>query len=481
MKTHEYKNIMVDGKMRETYKLRHPSHLTLVYKKALTQYKQDAEKWNRFQKLSHDDLLSDNKCNMSDTGTAALWTMFAIAPALSPDALSMIIPLAYMMFAEHLSLGLGKTMLEKIAAATPSPTTLRNKMMDLGHHCQQVVKSRLEDRGGTPVFLACDAGNRKGNDHPCKYVSYYCNKRNKVCVDLVDSLPTAGKSSQNAADAIAQSMESVGVRLSGTTTDSGGGGVLDSLAGCLDGLGTSACNFTRGAKSVCNFTVAACALHGVNLMISTPWEHVDGVGGLGKRNALQAVHTVHWLQAHTWGEGLCTSATKSCCASTALVAGRDQCVLPVKAEAAAAAEERRAKRQRRAGTAADVDVSKPARAATVLWHPRCVGRAGLGAAGMLAGLKWAVPHPPAKLVSGAQLGKNKTGRLCHRRRHCKWHNMSASSWRAGSLVSTDLSLPRPLQCVVGRIKSHPRVLGCCVSYCASRAESNAASRRTVEP
>ena len=301
--THEYKNIMVDGKMRETYKFRHPAHMTLVSKKSHAQYKQDAEKWKRFRKLSHDNLMSEKKCNMSNAATAALWTMFTIAPALSPDALSMIIPLAYMMFAEHLSLGLGDNILEGIAAVTPSPTTLRNKMMDLGYHCQQAVKSRLQDRGGTPVFLACDAGNRKGNDHLCKYVSYTCTKRDKVCVDLVDSLPTVGKSSQSAADAIAQSMESIGVQVSGTTTDSGGGGVLDSLAECVARAGAAACNFTRGAISACNFTVVACALHGLNLMISKPWEHVDGIGGRSKRNALQAVHTVHWLQERTWGEG----------------------------------------------------------------------------------------------------------------------------------------------------------------------------------
>ena len=305
MDTHEYKNIMVDGEMRETYKFRHPAHMTLVSKKSHAQYKQDAEKWKRFRKLSDDNLMSEKRCNMSRVGTAAVWTMLTIAPTLSPDTLSMILPLAYMMFADILSLDLDlyKTKLEKIAASAPSPTTLRNKMMDLGYHCQQEVKSCLQDRGGTPVFLACDAGNRKGSDHLCKYVSYRCNKLNKVCVNLVDSLPTTGKSSQSAASAIAQSMESVGVQLWGITTDSGGGGVLDSLAECLNWLGATACNFTRDDKSASNFTVAACALHGLNLMISKPWEEVDGVGGLHKQNALQAVHTVHWLQAHTWGEG----------------------------------------------------------------------------------------------------------------------------------------------------------------------------------
>ena len=31
-------------------------------------------------------------------------------------------------------------------------------------------------------------------------------------------------------------------------------------------------------------------------MLAKPWEEIDGIGGLGKFNAMQTVHTVHWLQ-----------------------------------------------------------------------------------------------------------------------------------------------------------------------------------------
>ena len=34
-----------------------------------------------------------------------------------------------------------------------------------------------------------------------------------------------------------------------------------------------------------------CAPHGLNLMVAKQWGYIDGAGGLGKANALQAAHT----------------------------------------------------------------------------------------------------------------------------------------------------------------------------------------------
>ena len=76
---------------------------------------------------------------------------------------------------------------------------------------------------------------------------------------MVDSLPVQGKCSYAAARAVARALIALDIKISGITTDSGGGGVLDSMAENLDGLGVAERQFEGGEKSCRSFAVAACS------------------------------------------------------------------------------------------------------------------------------------------------------------------------------------------------------------------------------
>ena len=95
--------------------------MTLVNKGVHTKYREKASHWDNLQNATK----NKKQCNLSSLGTTAVWSMFSIAPALSPDALSMIMPLCFMVFAEIMSLELDKEMIAAIAAIAPSPATCR--------------------------------------------------------------------------------------------------------------------------------------------------------------------------------------------------------------------------------------------------------------------------------------------------------------------------------------------------------------------
>ena len=95
-----------------------------------------------------------------------------------------------------------------------------------------------------PQIAAAACRGRTGNNHFAKYVSYFCETTKGVAVRLVDSLPVQGKCSHAAARAVARAFIALDTMISGSTSDSGGGAVLDSMAENMDGLGV--CERRRG-------------------------------------------------------------------------------------------------------------------------------------------------------------------------------------------------------------------------------------------
>ena len=83
------------------------------------------------------------------------------------------------------------------------------------------------------------------------------------------------------------------IQLSVQGTDAGGGGTRKDLADKLEANGRVA-NYNE-------YVYSTCALHGMNLALSSPTQLIMGDGGLLKRNALQCLHTAYNLaqQYHT--------------------------------------------------------------------------------------------------------------------------------------------------------------------------------------
>jgi len=81
----------------------------------------------------------------------------------------------------------------------------------------------------------------------------------------------------------------VDVKISGVATDSGGGGMLESFATALTGLGLV-------NEDVC--FVSPCSLHSLQLIFATPVEKAFGLGGIHLQNGLQLLHSMHNLEKH---------------------------------------------------------------------------------------------------------------------------------------------------------------------------------------
>jgi hypothetical protein len=96
-----------------------------------------------------------------------------------------------------------------------------------------------------------------------------------------------GSKSEDAANGIEHSLKRLSVdddaprQLSSTSTDSGGGGVLESLANELD---------QRNLLILERF-ITSCNLHGIQRPLVNSVEGYMGDGGLGKRTLLQLLHS----------------------------------------------------------------------------------------------------------------------------------------------------------------------------------------------
>jgi hypothetical protein len=102
-------------------------------------------------------------------------------------------------------------------------------------------------------------------------------------------MDSSGKSDIEVARAIKHSMvqKEVEHKLSGQTTDNGGGATLESFAKELK------------SEEVTNqdyYSVANCTLHDLSLGVSVPVDKVFGLGGVGKNNFMQMLHSIFDLQ-----------------------------------------------------------------------------------------------------------------------------------------------------------------------------------------
>jgi hypothetical protein len=202
------------------------------------------------------------------------------APSLPLSQAAHLMPMFVGAFLSNHGL-LDNTKIESFSKCFPSAAYFRDLMYRFAAENLLELGEKIK---GKFVFLSCDKGSKKGVGHFVKVLSWFGNSSvQKQCLDIDGS----EGSTEQCADAINASLKKVGVaKLSGQTTDSGGGGVLDGLAAALS---------TRG---LCNpgYLVASCSLHNLQLTIAKPIKETMGEGGLDKRNVLQLLHSVYDLQ-----------------------------------------------------------------------------------------------------------------------------------------------------------------------------------------
>ena len=139
-------------------------------------------------------------------------------------------------------------------------------------------------------------------DHFAKIISWYDSELGKVEEFLLD-IDISDKTSEDAAKAIQHSLKKLfpqeDIKLAGITTDSGGGGTLESLAAELKKL------------DLCtpDFLVLSCSLHNLQTCLrNAVVEHLDEGGktekGEFKRNVMQLLHGMYNVQTYLEGSEL---------------------------------------------------------------------------------------------------------------------------------------------------------------------------------
>jgi hypothetical protein len=134
--------------------------------------------------------------------------------------------------------------------------------------------------GAENVLLPCDKGNKKGLSHFVNILSWWDrNEKVQTCNLNID-----------ASEAIQHSMKKVNnaltLLLKGQRTDSGGGGVLESLGNQLK------------KRDLCSptYLVASCTLHDIQIALVNLVKKAMGEGSLGARTMVQMLHSASDLQ-----------------------------------------------------------------------------------------------------------------------------------------------------------------------------------------
>lgn len=203
-------------------------------------------------------------------------------PRASFHAIEQFIPC--IIAALFLQAGIGGITYEALANSMPSRATIGHIVFDGAAECLAIQRARLAK--ARAVMLGCDKGQRSGLDHLPKCLSYFDLEKDRVASFCLDNDPTGGTSEATAC-AVAHSLktkvwEDVLSELQGQSTDSGGGGVLHSLR---DGLQS------YGYVSLYLYFVLPCTIHAWQRALQNGMQSVFGLGGLGRRNLLQLVHS----------------------------------------------------------------------------------------------------------------------------------------------------------------------------------------------
>jgi hypothetical protein len=153
-----------------------------------------------------------------------------------------------------------------------------------------LVKVGNHIHGEDNVFLSCDKGNKKGLSHFVNILSWWDKTEKKVQIFVLDIDVSEG-TLEGCAEAIQHSMKKVNestisLPLKGQTTESGVGGVLESLGNQLK------------KRDLCSptYLLASCTLHAIQIALANPVKKAMGEGSLGARTMMQMLHSACDLQ-----------------------------------------------------------------------------------------------------------------------------------------------------------------------------------------
>ena len=255
-----------------------PTHIWLANKNYKLKFNE--KKWNQ--------LFQAQKWSSSVHAMFFFTAVASICPSLSLDGYSIMLPLLFVAMlskthsVQHLDMGL-------LSKSFPSHTILRRQLTERAAQIICCVSRKL--RFVKYIYTACDKGCKKGVSHFVKILSWWDSESRRVQTFTLDVDASEG-SSQACASAIQYSLQKVWIIahffLAGVSSDSCGGGVLESLVECLHNLGC----MTN------NYLVACCTLHAIQLTLANGMKQAFGEGGTEKQNIMQCLHCA-WDQQNT--------------------------------------------------------------------------------------------------------------------------------------------------------------------------------------
>jgi hypothetical protein len=270
-----------------------PNNCTVIETHLLEGWKAKAAKYDSIV----DVVAGRKKFSWNDHGKRHLAAGLMEIPYASFYGVSQFIPSLYagLFAASNIPLGDGGIEPEAIARNSPSEQALQRIVMDGAADCLLWMQSRLSK--AEAVFLGADKGKRGGIDHLAKVLSWFevedggaSNMMNGRVHSIMLDMDGSEGTSKLAAEAINHSLNKVrpGLKcLNGQTTDSGGGGTLESFARELCLL---------QATDQFLYVVIGCALHALQLGFANGIKAAFGEGGLGKHNLMQLIHCCYDLQ-----------------------------------------------------------------------------------------------------------------------------------------------------------------------------------------
>jgi hypothetical protein len=231
-----------------------PSHVTVCRNECINNYKEKSNLLRNirasFKKKSYNG--NRHAQNFFSAGVA-------MTPNCSANSAELFIACARQsLFCQF---GLGTTTEEEITKSSPSSATVTNSLANLAASCLNKQLKLVDE--AEYIFLACDKGHRAGVDHFAKILTFFNNDEDRTEYFTQDC---AGNSDVEAARAVKHSMvqKEVDKKLTGQTTDNGGGATLESFHKKLDEL-----EMTEE-----EYFVAICTLHNLSLALAVPAEKV---------------------------------------------------------------------------------------------------------------------------------------------------------------------------------------------------------------
>ena len=261
-----------------------PSNLyTTISRSELALLRNDADLGKRIRKK-----LTQKKFKCTPLGRSFLGIAMMHVPKLALESAERFIVLVLCWFMADLGL---LHMLSSIPAISPSANTLKDIMVE---EAIDTIVIEREDMKGVPLGLMCDKGEgekKRNGASFVKLVPRFDKTTNKIKVTCI-GIQSAGNFSVDAAEGVDHALKPYDhdnqlLQFEVQGTDAGGGGTRKDLADKLESRGR--------VKEYVEYIWSTCALHGLNLTLSSPTNLIMGDGGLLKRTALQCLHTAYNL------------------------------------------------------------------------------------------------------------------------------------------------------------------------------------------